>query len=349
MIKLSKNYQFGTKVAADQEDLLGADIKGNISDGPKVCKYEDCGLPMKMRYPGNDPENGPACLQCASNHSLCEVCDKPINGTGTCDECMQEHNGPGAFGDELPFDESEEGPEPYDNDANDVGAKKAYDARREAATPHAHAAKDLFSKRRALMEQINQLDDQLSGHREVLRALDPKMRHEAYADDKELKNYLRPEKVVDKKKKKRKMSAHASKQVIEGLLKVADVLDYAGDPEGVTLVESMLQIFAKKEDGMPKYDIETVEKTQRKYPDIATIPPSMSTRNCPDHHGMQMKRVAEGTFQCELDGRMYNWNQGFKDYSGNTYPAAPIRSVDFPDTTERMFETREMATNKKTK
>jgi hypothetical protein len=226
-----------------------------------------------------------------------------------------------------------------------------FDARREAATPHAHAAKDLFAKRRELMNQVNMLDDQLAKHREVLQALDPKMKHEAYADDKELKHYLKPEKLMDdkKKKKKKKLDKKSEAEVFDGLLKVAEVLDYAGDTEGVSLVESVLQIFAKKDDGMPKYDVQTVEKTERKYPEAAAVPPTMSTRNCPDHYGAQMKRVAEGTFQCELDGRMYNWNEGFKDYNGNTYPAAPIRSVDFPDTTERMFETREMATNKKVK
>lgn len=227
---------------------------------------------------------------------------------------------------------------------------RKYKAVLEAATPHAKAAKELWAKRQELMSQVNMLDDQLSNHREVLRALDPKMKHEAYADDKELRNWLKPEKVEEKPKKRRKkMDKAAEAEVINGLLKVADVLDYAGDPEGVSLVESVLRIFAKKDNGMPKYDVETVEKSERKYPDISPVAPSLSTRSCPDHHGAQMKRVAEGTFQCELDGRMYNWNEGFKDYSGNVYPGAQVKSVDFPDTTERLFETREMATNKKVK
>lgn len=234
-------------------------------------------------------------------------------------------------------------------DELEASKSQKFDARREAATPHAHAAKDLFGKRRQLMEQMNALDEQLGKHREVLRALDPKMKHEAYADDKELRVYLKPEKAFEGKKKKKKLDKKAETEVIEGLLKVAAVLDFAGDPEGLSLVENMLYIFAKKDEGMPKYDVSNVEKVERKYPEMAAVAPSLSTRGCPDHHGAQMKRVAEGTFQCELDGRMYNWNQGFKDYSGNVFPAAPIRSVDFPDTTERLFETREMATNKNTK
>lgn len=262
------------------------------------------------------------------------------------------HEEAGLHGSDVEEDADEDyeslGDEPEEDQSGDRAKK--YDARREAATPHANAAKDLYAKRRGLMEQINMLDDQLSKHREVLRALDPKMKHEAYADDKELKNYLKPEKAFgDKKKKKKKLDKKSEENVIDGLLKVAEVLDYAGDPEGVSLVESVIRTFAKKEDGMPKYDVLTIEKKDRKYPEIATYAPSLSTRNCPDHNGAQMKRVAEGTFQCELDGKMYNWNQGFKDYNGNTYPGASISSVDFPDTTERMFSTREMATNKNTK
>jgi len=260
-----------------------------------------------------------------------------------------------ADADDLADELEEEGAAGEDGEAAEEELEDAkspkYDARREAATPHAHAAKGLFAKRRELMNQVNMLDDQLAKHREVLRALDPKMKHEAYADDKELRSFLKPEKELDdkKKKKRKKLDKKSETEVVEGLLKVAEVLDYAGDAEGVSLVENVLQIFAKKDDGMPKYDVETVEKTERQYPEVKAVAPSMSTRNCPDHHGAQMKRVAEGTFQCELDGRMYNWNQGFKDYSGNVFPAAPIRSVDFPDTTERMFETREMATSKKAK
>lgn len=254
--------------------------------------------------------------------------------------------------DDVEEELEEEGAVGEDNEEAEDELEKAksprFDARLEAAKPHAHAAKDLFGKRRELMNQINMLDDQLGKHRDVLRALDPKMKHEAYADDKELRNYLKPEKLMEKKKRK-KLDKKSETEVVGNLLKVAEVLDYAGDVEGVSVIENVLRIFAKKDEGMPKYDIETVEKTERKYPDVAAIAPTMSTRNCPDHYGTQMKRVAEGTFQCELDGRMYNWNQGFKNYNGDVYPAAPIRSVDMPDVGERMFETREMANNKKVK
>src|ERR1041385_7198154 len=137
--------------------------------------------------------------------------------------------------DDLAEELEEEGAAGEDGDDDEEELEDAkspkFDARREAATPHAHAAKDLFAKRRELMNQVSMLDDQLDKHREVLRALDPKMKHEAYADDKELKHYLKPEKLMDDKKKKRKkkLDKKSETEVVNGLLKVAEVLDYAGD------------------------------------------------------------------------------------------------------------------------
>lgn len=232
------------------------------------------------------------------------------------------------------------------SDEDKAEHKAKYDARREAATPHAQAAKDLFTKRRELMGQVNLLDDSLGKHREVLRALDPKMKHEAYADDKELRNYLKPEKVELKKKKK--LDKKSAEQVMGALLKVADVLDAAEDLDGLEVVESALKIFAAKTE-IPQYDVKTTEKTERKYPEAHTPAPTMSVRGCPDHNGAQVKRIADNSYQCSLDGKIYNWNDGFKDYAGNTYPPAQISSADFPDMNERMFETRDMAQGKRQK
>jgi hypothetical protein len=292
-------------------------------------------------------------LKLSKSHSVIKTAeeDKEDKAEGEKQEDAIQGSDLDGDADDLSDGLEEEGAEGEDGEkATDelAATKHKFDARREAATPHAHAAKDLFAKRREFMTQVNALDDQLSKHREVLRALDPKMKHEAYADDKELRNYLKPEKMLELKKKKKKLDKKSESLVVDGLLKVADVLDYAGHREGVTLVENVIRIFAKNEE-MPKYDVQTIEKTPREYPEIAPYAPTMSTRGCPDHNGAQMQRIAEGSFQCELDGRVYNWNQGFKDYAGNVFPAAPITSVDFPDSAERLFENRQMATSKRSK
>ena len=50
-----------------------------------VCK--SCGHPMKMGYPGNDPENGPARSYCPKGcKTKCPVCKKR-NLVGQFDDC----------------------------------------------------------------------------------------------------------------------------------------------------------------------------------------------------------------------------------------------------------------------
>ena len=224
---------------------------------------------------------------------------------------------------------------------------KKYLATHEAATPHIMKAKELFKQVCMKEQELAELKEQLSKDVQVINALVPKGNHESLADDPEFRKYIKPKKEDPDAKKKAKKKKNAS--IVDGLLKIAIVLDYAGDREGVSLVEDVLHIFANKEDKDSKYDLDTIEKIERKYVDVDPIAPTLSTRGCPDHNGAQMQRIAEGSFQCELDGKVYNWNEGFKDYSGNTYSGARISSVDFPDTAERIFETRSMALSKNQK
>jgi len=50
----------------------------------------------------------------------------------------------------------------------------------------------------------------------------------------------------------------------------------------------------------------------------------LSTRTCPDHPGAQMMRVADNTYQCSLDHRIYPWQQGFVTYKGNVVPGGDL-------------------------
>ena len=214
-----------------------------------------------------------------------------------------------------------------------------------AAEPHAKKAKELWDKRQECAKELEKVDSQLQAHRMVLRALLPKMDHELLLDDKDLRSYLKPEKIEEKKRRRNKKAD----EVIDQLIKIADVLDYNGQSEEVGIVDNIIRTFAKKEFERPIYDVENVEKKKRIYPDIAIPAPTMSVRTCPDHHGAQMQRVADNCFKCEMDGRVYNWDEGFKSYDGIQYGGGKIRSVDVPETVSRLFETREMAQSKNMK
>lgn len=50
----------------------------------------------------------------------------------------------------------------------------------------------------------------------------------------------------------------------------------------------------------------------------------LSTRYCPDHVGVQAFRVNEHTYQCPIDGRVYDYANGYTDYSGQKVPGGNI-------------------------
>jgi hypothetical protein len=50
----------------------------------------------------------------------------------------------------------------------------------------------------------------------------------------------------------------------------------------------------------------------------------LSTRTCPDHPGAQMSRMGDGIYQCSMDNKIYNYNEGFKTMKGNEVPGTSV-------------------------
>lgn len=50
----------------------------------------------------------------------------------------------------------------------------------------------------------------------------------------------------------------------------------------------------------------------------------ISSRYCPDHVGVQLFRVAEGVYQCPLDGKQYNTTSGYVNYNGQKVPGGSV-------------------------
>jgi hypothetical protein len=50
----------------------------------------------------------------------------------------------------------------------------------------------------------------------------------------------------------------------------------------------------------------------------------LSTRSCPDHIGSQMTRVSDNVFQCPLDQKTYDYNEGFTTERGNKVPGGSV-------------------------
>ena len=70
----------------------------------------------------------------------------------------------------------------------------------------------------------------------------------------------------------------------------------------------------------------------------------LSSRYCPDHPGVQIARIGEHMWQCELDKKSYNFETGFELNNGAKVPGGDVaqqtqHSVNVPS--HAIFDTRE--------
>lgn len=69
----------------------------------------------------------------------------------------------------------------------------------------------------------------------------------------------------------------------------------------------------------------------------------LSTRYCPDHPGVQIARVGEHMWQCELDKKSYNFETGFELANGSKVPGGDVaqqtQGLNVPY--HAIFDTRE--------
>jgi len=76
----------------------------------------------------------------------------------------------------------------------------------------------------------------------------------------------------------------------------------------------------------------------------------LSSRYCPDHRGVQMSRAGIHIFQCPIDHRTYNFEEGYMDYQGQIVPGGSIAgqtpgSANYGGIPHRIFDTRENILN----
>jgi hypothetical protein len=162
---------------------------------------------------------------------------------------------------------------------------------------------------------------------------------------------------------------------IQGIANLAAALDSSGDPElkkqASVLDELLLGIAAppgayKAAKAAEDYRLEELKK---KYEDprkelhetnmiadsekaiaksnmtkaYRIMEAPLSSRYCPDHPGVQIARVGEHMWQCEMDKRTYNFETGFELVNGNKVPGGDVsqqtQGLSVP--THAIFDTRE--------
>jgi hypothetical protein len=69
----------------------------------------------------------------------------------------------------------------------------------------------------------------------------------------------------------------------------------------------------------------------------------LSTRCCPDHAGQSIFRVGDGVYQCSLDGKIYDFENGYKNIHGETVPGGSValQSPGIREDGKAILDTRE--------
>lgn len=162
---------------------------------------------------------------------------------------------------------------------------------------------------------------------------------------------------------------------IEGIASLAAALDASGDPELIkqasVLDELLLTISAppnalkdkkaaedkKIDDIKKKYHsaneelaetnkiadaVKDIDKSKMTK-DYRILEAPLSTRYCPDHAGVQISRIGEHFWQCELDKKTYNFETGFELNNGSKVPGGDVanQTQGLSEETHAIFDTRE--------
>lgn len=70
---------------------------------------------------------------------------------------------------------------------------------------------------------------------------------------------------------------------------------------------------------------------------------ALSTRHCPDHAGVQVRRVGDSSWQCSLDKKIYDYTNGYTNLKGEKIPGGDVGNQGGVDMSEvhSAFDTRE--------
>lgn len=164
-------------------------------------------------------------------------------------------------------------------------------------------------------------------------------------------------------------------QAVEEIAALAAALDSSGDPQlkkqASVLDELLLSIAAppnavaqrqdlldartdeiKKKYEDPRkelHDINMISKSEdaidksQMTKEFKIMEAPLSTRYCPDHPGVQIARVGEHMWQCELDKKSYNFETGFELNNGAKVPGGDVaqqtQGLNVPY--HAIFDTRE--------
>lgn len=152
-----------------------------------------------------------------------------------------------------------------------------------------------------------------------------------------------------------KVGATAEADLIDGVIQ-KHATDVEHQPEGDT--EQSKRYDSKYHHSLqvrePKTKQERIDREGRDKHHVHTMQnvsaTGLSTRYCPEHIGVMVTRISESTYQCPLDGQIYNYETGWTDHDGNEHPGGSV-AAQTPDSSgyaipHRIFDSRENISNR---
>jgi hypothetical protein len=112
------------------------------------------------------------------------------------------------------------------------------------------------------------------------------------------------------------------KDAMTDLINFADHLDKYG---AYALADKVTEVACLiKTAYIPKMkdEIKTDEVLEKLPPNKA----SLSSRYCPDHVGVQVFRIADDSVQCPIDGKVYNYFNGYVNYKGQQVQGGSVKN-----------------------
>jgi hypothetical protein len=174
---------------------------------------------------------------------------------------------------------------------------------------------------------------------------------------------------------------------LEAIAATAKEFDESGDPflqKQAQVLDTVLSIFANKDFAKLAEEDNATDKLREKYrkrdqeekynkpteylkdktsktadrlsnalkesTDVRPMDVSLNTRYCPDHVGVGLIYVGEGTYQCSLDKKIFDFKEGYKNANGKNVPGFNVADQNKIDNSnidfKANFDTREGRMNR---
>jgi tetratricopeptide (TPR) repeat protein len=103
------------------------------------------------------------------------------------------------------------------------------------------------------------------------------------------------------------------------LIELADELDLKGETKTASFVDEISSLVKTADYSWLFKGFNEAQPEYKRARDFA-----LSTRYCPDHRGVSVVRLDDNLYQCPLDGKIYDFKNGYQNYDGEMVPGGSV-------------------------